>query len=320
MRTRLSMAAILAAAAFGLTACDTLFGESDGPPLPGERISVLRLNRTLVPDPALSDLRVRLPQPYANTEWPQSGGYSTHAMQHLAAPESLSKAWSASVGQGAGDDRFILAEPVVAGGRIYAMDAGDTVTAFDAQGGGQAWRIDLTPKDEDDGLFGGGLAIDGGRLFATTPYGEVVALDAGTGKEQWRIRLPGPLRSAPAASGGRVFAVTTDNQLFALAQDDGRQLWDYTGIAQDAGLLGGSTPAVAGPVVVAAFSSGELVAFGADSGRNLWSDSLAGVARGDAVATLADIRGLPVIDRGRVIAVSNSGTLTAINLERGGRV
>lgn len=320
MRKGLSMAALLVAAAFGLTACDTFFGEEDGPPLPGERISVLRLNRTLVPDPALSDLRVRLPQPYANTEWPQSGGYSTHAMQHLAAPESLNKAWSASVGQGAGDDRFILAEPVIAGGRIYAMDAGDTVTAFDAQGGGQAWRVDLTPQDEDDGLFGGGLAIDGGRLFATTPYGEVVALDAGTGKEEWRIRLPGPLRSAPAASGGRVFAVTTDNQLFALAQDDGRQLWDYTGIAQDAGLLGGSTPAVAGPVVVAAFSSGELLAFGADSGRTLWSDSLAGVARGDAVATLADIRGLPVIDRGRVIAVSNSGTLTAINLERGGRV
>jgi outer membrane protein assembly factor BamB len=319
MRKGLSAAALLAAA-FGLAACDTLFGESDGPPLPGERISVLRLNRTLVPDPALSDLRVQLPEPYANTEWPQPGGFSTHAMQHLAAGESLNKAWAASVGQGAGDDRFILAQPVVAGGRIYAMDAGDTVTAFDAQGGGQAWRVDLTPEDEDDDLFGGGLALDGGRLFVTTPYGEVAALDAGSGKILWRIRLPGPLRTAPAASGGRVFVVTTDNQLFALAQDDGRQLWDYTGIAQDAGLLGSSTPAVAGGVVVAAFSSGELVAFGVDGGRTLWSDSLAGVARGDAVATLADIRGLPVIDRGRVIAVSNSGTLTAINLERGGRL
>jgi outer membrane protein assembly factor BamB len=164
------------------------------------------------------------------------------------------------------------------------------------------------------------LALDGGQLFVTTPYGEVAALDAGSGKILWRIRLPGPLRAAPAASGGRVFVVTTDNQLFALAEDDGRQLWNYTGIAQDAGLLGGSTPAVAGGVVVAAFSSGELLAFGVDSGRTLWSDSLAGVARGDAVATLADIRGLPVIDRGRVIAVSNSGTLTAINLERGGRL
>jgi len=319
MRKGLSMAVLLAAA-FGLTSCDTFFGEEDGPPLPGERISVLRLNRTLVPDPALSDLRVRLPEPYANTEWPQPGGFSTHAMQHLAAGESLNKAWASSVGQGSGDDRFILAQPVVAGGRIYAVDAGDTVTAFDAQSGGQAWRVDLTPADENDDLFGGGLAIDGERLFVTTPYGEVAALDVASGKVLWQIKVGGPLRSAPAASGGRVFVVTTDNQLFALAQDDGRRLWDYTALAQDAGLLGGSTPAVAGAVVVAAFSSGELFAFSVDSGRTLWSDSLAGTARGDAIATLADIRGLPVIDRGRVIAVSNSGTMTAIDLERGGRL
>src|SRR5215813_14379042 len=99
MRKGLSTAALLLAAGFGLTACDTFFGESDGPPLPGERISVLRLNRTLVPDPALSDLRVRLPQPYANADWPQPGGYSTHAMQHPAAGPTLAKAWSSSVGE-----------------------------------------------------------------------------------------------------------------------------------------------------------------------------------------------------------------------------
>jgi outer membrane protein assembly factor BamB len=320
MRNPRSLAALLAAA-LSLAACDTFFGEDEGPPLPGERISVLRLNRTLVPDPALSDLRVRLPEPYANAEWPQPGGYSTHAMQHLAVSDSLNRVWSASVGQAAGSDRFILARPVIAGGRIYTMDAGATVTAFDAQGGGQAWRVDLMAEDdEDDDLFGGGVAVDGGRLFATTPFGTVVALDAGSGSEIWRARLSGPLRSAPAASGGRVFAITVDNQLFTLAAEDGRQLWTYAAVAQDAGLLGGSTPAVAGDALVAAFSSGELVAFDVHSGRPLWTDSLAGLARGDAIATLADIRGLPVIDRGRVIAVSNSGTFAAIDLARGGRL
>jgi outer membrane protein assembly factor BamB len=320
MRNPRSLAALLAAA-LSLAACDTFFGEDEGPPLPGERISVLRLNRTLVPDPALSDLRVRLPEPYANAEWPQPGGYSTHAMQHLAAPDTLNPVWSVTVGQAAGSDRFILARPVIAGGRIYTMDAGATVTAFDAQGGGQAWRVDLMAEDdEDDDLFGGGVAVDGGRLFATTPFGTVVALDAGSGSEIWRARLSGPLRSAPAASGGRVFAITVDNQLFTLAAEDGRQLWTYAAVAQDAGLLGGSTPAVAGDALVAAFSSGELVAFDVHSGRPLWTDSLAGLARGDAIATLADIRGLPVIDRGRVIAVSNSGTFAAIDLARGGRL
>src|SRR5215475_3935183 len=114
--------AALATTALLLAGCDTIFGESDGPPLPGERISVLRLNRDLVADPALTDLRVRLPKPYVNADWPQSGGYSTHAMQHLAAPDTLNKAWSVSVGEAAGDDRFLLAQPVVANGHVFTMD------------------------------------------------------------------------------------------------------------------------------------------------------------------------------------------------------
>jgi outer membrane protein assembly factor BamB len=319
MRNSLAMAALVVVS-LSLTACDTFFGEEDGPPLPGERISVLRLNRTLVADPAISDLRVRLPEPYANSEWPQPGGFSSHAMHHLAAPESLNPAWSVSVGQAAASDRFLLAQPVVAGGRIYTMDAGTTVTAFDSQSGGQVWRTDLTPEDEDDDLFGGGLAVDGGRLFATTPFGVVYGLDAGSGEQIWQAKVSAPLRAPPAASGGRVFALTIDNQIFVLAAEDGRQLWTYAGVARDAGLLGGSTPAVAGNLVIAAFSSGDLVAFDTVSGRPLWTDSLAATARGDAIATLADIRGLPVIDRDRVIAVSNSGTFTAVELQRGGRL
>src|SRR5262249_15032838 len=160
-------------------------------------------------------------KPYANADWPQSGGYSTHAMQHLAAPDSLNKAWSVSVGEAAGDDRFLLAQPIVANGRIYTMDAGSDVTAFDTQSGKQVWRVDLTPEDENDGLFGGGLAYDDGRVFVTTPFGLVFALDAGSGAEIWRAKLSGPIRSAPAASGGRVFATTDDNELFVLAADDG---------------------------------------------------------------------------------------------------
>ena len=314
------VAASVIVATLGLSGCDTFFGESEGPPLPGERISVLRLNRSLIADPAISDLRVRLPEPYVNAEWPQPGGYATHAMHHLAGPESLSRAWSTSVGQGTSSDRFILARPVVAGGRIYAMDAGATVTAYDAQGGSQVWRVDLESEDDDDDLFGGGLAVDNGRVLVTTQFAEVIALDAGSGAELWRTRLSGPMRSAPAANGGRVFVTTVDNQLFALAGDDGRELWTHAAIAGEAGLLGGSTPAVAGNAVVAAFSSGELIAFAVESGRPLWTESLAGAARGDAIATLTDIRGLPVVDRDRVVAVSNSGTLTAVGLERGGRI
>ncbi len=57
-----------------------------------------------------------------------------------------------------------------------------------------------------------------------------------------------------------------------------------------------------------------------ENGRPLWSDSLASASPADAVSALADIRGRPVIDRGRVFAVSHSGRMVAIDLRTGERV
>ncbi len=306
-------------AALILAGCDTFLGGSEGPPLPGERISVLNLDQTLVADPTLADLRVRLPQPRMNQDWPQAGGYPSHAMHHLALPDNLEIAWTADIGTSRSSDRLLLSGPVVADGRIYTIDASTTVTAFNAQDGEQIWRVDLTPEEEDDGLFGGGIAVDDGRLYVTTPFALVFALDAETGDEIWQAELPGPSRAAPAVAGGRVFAVTIDNQLAALDADDGSRLWSHAGISEAAGLLGGTTPAVAGDTVIAAYSSGELYALRAETGNVQWTENLAGIQRTDTISSLAHIRGRPVIDRDLVFAVSNSGTLAAIDLRRGGR-
>ena len=314
--------ALLAAscAALLLAGCDTFFGAPEEPPLPGERVSVLRLDRTLVADPSISDLRVRLPKPYENAAWPQPGGEPSHAMHHLALPETLTVQWTADVGEAASDSQRLLSEPVVADGRVYTMDAASVVSAFDAGSGKQLWRVDLTPEDEDDDLFGGGVAVDGDKLYVTTPFARVFALNAATGETVWESAVPAPMRSAPTVSDGRVFIHTIDNQLLALAADDGRRLWTHSVTSESAGLLGGAAPAVIGNTVMAAYSSGELYALRAETGRVLWNENLAGVQRSDALSTLADIRGRPVADRDLVIAVSHSGLLAAIDLRRGSRV
>jgi outer membrane protein assembly factor BamB len=120
-------------------------------------------------------------------------------------------------------------------------------------------------------------------------------------------------------SDGRVFVVTVENELVVLAADDGRRLWVHNGIPETASLLGSASPAVEGEVVVVAYSSGELYALTVETGRPLWSDNLASTSNLDAVSTLADIRGWPVIDRGRVYAASHSGRMAAIDLRSGER-
>lgn len=303
-------------------ACEALpdwLGEADEPPLPGERISVVALEQSPEADPRIADLQVRLPAPDNNASWPQAGGYATHAMHHLMAPASLETAWRADIGAGASDDRRLMSAPIVAEGRVYALDADGRLSAFRADSGKRLWRVDTLPSEEDDAM-GGGIAFDNGRIFVTSGAGEIVAFDAKEGGEIWRASVGVPIRSAPTLGEGRVFAVSYDNQLFALDAASGGALWSHGGISEPAQLLGSPSPAISGGVVVAAYSSGEVFALRADNGRIVWTDALAFGRRTGAMASLSDINGSPVIDRDRVYAISLAGHLVAIDLRSGARL
>ncbi|MAG95655.1 MAG: PQQ-binding-like beta-propeller repeat protein [Alphaproteobacteria bacterium] len=319
----LPVAALAFALAALLAACDSMpewLGSIEKPPLPGERISVIAMQRTLVPDPDIADLDVRLPKPYANADWPQDGGDPSHAMHHLAAGENVGELWRQDAGAGSDDLRRLLASPVVANGLVFVFDAEGRVSAFDAASGAARWSYSVVPKGEEEGAIGGGLAVESGILYIASGYGEVIALEAATGAEFWRHRIGVPLRGAPTVSAGRVFVISHDNQLWALSAIDGQLQWSHVGIAENAGLLGASSPAVQGDLVVAPYSSGELFALRVENGRIAWADALTRAGRMTALAELSDINGRPVIDRGRVYAVSHAGRMVAIDLRSGGRV
>jgi len=324
MPLTLSRFVCLAGLGLVLAGCDSLnpldlFSKRKEDILTGTRVSILSVDRGLAADPSIADLRVSLPEPYVNDAWVQYGGNPAHAMYHLSLGAAPRQVWSRGVGAGSDDSRQLLAQPLVANGNVYAMDALSEVTAFNAESGEVVWRTDLAPDDEDDGYFGGGIAFDGGRIFVTAGFAKVFALDAQTGAVIWSQKVAGPMRAAPAAEAGRVFAVTLDNQTFALAADDGRRLWEHSGIQETTSLIGGASPAVSGSTVVVAYSSGEIVSLLAETGRPLWSDSLSSVTRADPLGDLAQIRGAPVIDRGVVLAVSHSGRMVAIDLRQGVR-
>lgn len=322
-RSFLRNAAALALVAIALGACDTaksIFADSSKTKLTGKRISVLNLEHNLKPDPQLNALQISVPRPYDNNAWPDAGGFPDHAMYHLSLGDKLERVWKANAGDGASRYGRVVAQPVVANGRIFTMDAQDIVTAFDEKNGDRLWRFDPQPKDADDATYGGGVAVSDNRLFVGTGYGQVLALDPATGKEIWRVDVAAPIHSSPTVAAGRVFVVTVDNELDVLAADDGRKLWTHNGLPEPAGLAGGASPAVAGDVAVVPYSSGEIYALRIENGRPLWNDSLAAAQPVGALSSLADIRGAPVIDRDRVLAISHSGLMVSIDLRTGDRI
>jgi len=288
--------------------------------LPGERISVLGLDHKVDPDPNLASQQVILPPAAVNPDWPEPGGNPAHAMGNPALPSQVKRAWARDIGDGSARYRRVMSQPVVAGGRVFAMDGGVQVCALDAGTGKQFWQVDLKPDNQRGNAFGGGPCFWNGKLYVSTGYAEVVALEPADGSVIWRKSVSSPVHSAPTVADNRIFVVTVDNELVALSANDGSRLWSHNGIPETAGLLGSASPAVEGEIVVVAYNSGELFALRVENGAAVWSENLASARRMDAVSAMADIHGRPVIDRGRVFAVSHSGRMMAIDLRSGNHV
>lgn len=314
---------MLSSMTLGACGASSLFeGEKEAPPLEGERISILELQNQLKPDDeAEKATEIILPEIWKNDFWPQAGGYPNHSMQNLAFnPNQPERIWRADIGTGTQGALPLTSQPVIADGRVYTLDTQSQLSAFDIQNGKNLWRVSVRKIAEKDEVISGGVSFSGGVLYVTSGYDELLAVDPANGKIYWRAPLNAPSRAAPTILDGRVFVSTLNNSIMAFSATDGSLLWDYTGISGTTSLLGAAAPAAMPELVIPAFSSGEIMALRAGNGSVAWSDSLANVLRLGGLSDLSDITGLPVIDKGIVIAVSYGGKMSALDALTGRRI
>jgi outer membrane protein assembly factor BamB len=303
-----------------LAGCGVFKGGGKKTPTVGERIPILMSESDAKLDPAIAGLQVLLPEPVANAEWAQSGGNADKSMGHLALAGNVSRAWSATIAAGSNRTR-LASPPVIAGGKLYAVDIDAMLHAYDAASGAQLWSVPIAKGNENkNARFGGGASVDSGRVYATDGLGDVVAFDANTGAEIWRVKPGGPLRGSPTIESDQLYVLSQDNQLFALSTADGKQAWSSSGSLETQGVFGVAAPAVARGTIVAGFSSGELNAYRYENGRTLWGDALSRTSITTSVSSLSDIDADPVIDGNQIYALGQGGRMIAADLSSGQRI
>lgn len=313
----------------GLTACSgTWFGESEEPPLPGERFSVLEFQKEIeAEDIALDAQGFIVSDAWQNSFWPQAGGYPNHSLQHLSLNikladqrNPLTKKWSVSIGKGAQDDRPLTAQPIVAENFVFTMDTQSVVRAFSIENGKEIWKRDLKLKKDKDDLISGALGYGEGLVFATSGQNFVYALNPQTGAVVWVKELLSPTRAAPTVLDKRVYIPTLDSNLIVLNSEDGSILWEHQGLSESAGLLGSASPAVNAQIAVVGYPSGALYALRVENGSVAWEDNLASIQSAVSLSKISDIKALPVIDKGTVFAISYGGKMVSIDESTGRRL
>ncbi|MCQ8279406.1 PQQ-like beta-propeller repeat protein [Acetobacteraceae bacterium KSS8] len=310
-----------AAALMPLAGCG-LFDDDEKPILAGRREDVLSTGAGLIVDES-DTTPITLPAPVLTPDWQQPGRIPSHEAVNEATTggqAALKRRWTTSLGTGEGGRLVLAAEPVVAGGRIYAMDARGVVNAFDAGDGHRIWRTDTKPKKSRSSNVGGGLTFADNIIYVVDGVAESLALDAATGKILWRVNVGTPGRSAPTVIDGRMFFGTIDERLFALDVANGNQLWVYQATASDTIVFGQPAPAVVGGTVLAGFGSGDIAAIRAETGELLWSDTLGSTGGRNSILDFSSVHGLPVISDGTAYVISVGRVFTAIDIRSGRRL
>lgn len=290
--------------------------------LPGERESIrpegIGLTRDFAPEPEDSISRpIRLPAAKVNAAWAQGPGTPANRTAHAALSAAPALVWSQPIGAGDGRRVRITADPVVADGRVYALDSGARVSAF-STAGAPLWATDLRPvTDDEEQATGGGMAFSGGTLFVSTGYGRISALNAATGAVKWTQRLEATGSGTPLISDGKVYLVAGDDTGWVLNADDGTIAWTVRAAPSVANVLGAPAPAIAGKFAVFAFGSGEINGVFRRGGLRRWTGFVGGQRVGRVASRIGDITGAPVVEGSRVYIGNHSGRTAALDRDTG---
>lgn len=309
------------AAALALAACS-----QDEPILSGEREGIREVLQSDVRRAQIDEtpenrvVALGLPAPTVNRDWTQRIGTPSTRTAHPALSSAPTLAWSANIGAGDGKRVRITADPVVAGGRVFTLDAQATVAAVSTSGS-RLWTTDLTPpNDQSKEASGGGLAFGDGKLFVSSGFGLLTALDPETGAQLWQQDLDAPGTAAPAVYDGLVYVVAGDDVAWVLDTETGRVQWQLSGTPDIHNVLGGPAPAITDKYAIFAFGAGELQGAFRRGGLRLWDAQIAGQREGVASARVLDITGDPVVVGDRVYTGSHAGRIVALRLGSGKRI
>lgn len=304
---------LLISSPFLLSGCD-IFNSKE--PLPGKR-ETLFATESIIKTDVSGSAAVSVPKGELNKEWSIPGGKLSNALPPLALNDSLSSAWSTSIGSGVSSSKRFTSNVIVHRDVAYAMDTNGVVNAVDMKDGQLLWSVHVGACSQESENLGGGVAASGDTLFVTTSFGHVLALDARTGKELWDKDLVNPIRVAPTISAGNVYVVNIANETHALDIKTGDEKWSHAGLPEATGILGGAVPAIENGLIYVPYSSGEIFALDLQTGQTKWVEVLVPKASFDSLSSISHIRARPIVYDNTVYAISHGGRMVALDAQTG---
>lgn len=224
--------------------------------------------------------------------------------------------WQSDMKYGNSKSVRMTSSVVVGNGRVFSLDAGGLVYAFDAKTGRQLWRKTTTLKRKD-GQVGGAIAYGDGKVIVTSSFAEAFAFDEKNGNILWRIKLPACCKGdGITISNGKVYMLCDNSSLQVFDISDGKFLWSHSGMMMDVTYMGSAGVVVQNDVVYLAYPSGEVFAL-LSNGSILWSAMLSKFSFVRSEDSFSHPRACPIIKDNLIYFTGANRQVTAFDISSG---
>jgi outer membrane protein assembly factor BamB len=223
----------------------------------------------------------------------------------------------------------VRAAPTVSGGRVIVVALDNTLLTFDVATGAPGWTYQALSEPARI-LAASSPAVSGETVVASFGSGELVALREQNGSDLWNAALSRAVQTSalseirdipgrPVIYRGDVFAVSHSGVFAATDLRTGQARWSLP-------VVGVTTPWAAGDVVYVVSRDGQLVCAARESGQIYWiTDLNAGVKPRKTGGFLfigrqtapKPLWSSPILANNRLVLVSSSGELVAVNAKTG---
>ena len=286
--------------------------------LSGERQSILPnfADISINPD-AANEIDLSLNKTL-KTDASHAGGNERHSGGNLSLSFPLTLKWSARI-KGIKDETIDLPQPIISAGRVFALDGNSELHAFDLETGKSLWSYILDPKaDEHVPGITGGIAYRDNIVVAHSGRNYLYALDANTGDLIWRKSVDESLRGGPTLTElNSVILTDLDGRVYVFTLSNGMLLWQRAGFPVDTVVYGASSPALFEQKIIVSGQAGEIAVYDLLSGDLNWADSLASFNPRTPLERLSDIRAFASTDDKNAYFISQSGRMSAFDVNQG---
>lgn len=217
--------------------------------------------------------------------------------------------WHANVGE-AGNYIFT---PAVYGSSVFAASGEGDLLRLDAASGKTLWRVNTRAP------LSGGVGVGDNLVLVGSSKGVVLAYDL-DGKPLWQSTVSSEVLSAPQASGEFVVVRSGDSRIFGLDARDGTRRWEYQTVTPPLTLRANPGVIIIDNFVIAGMPAGKLVVLNIANGGVVWETVVASPKGDNELERITDIAGQPLVEGGRVCAVTYQGRAACFETEKGSQV